>query len=89
LTDIQQLPDKVVLTFADGEVAEANALFGADGIKGVVREHVLNPLYPSQMSQFKQTLIAKLEPNHTVGYHPPEYASSHINQMRHGHCGCL
>jgi 2-polyprenyl-6-methoxyphenol hydroxylase-like FAD-dependent oxidoreductase len=49
LTDIQQFPDKVVLTFADGEVAEASALVGADGIKSVVREHVLNPLYPSQV----------------------------------------
>lgn len=48
LAYIQQLPDKVVLTFADGKIVEASALVGADGIKSTVREHVLKPLYPSQ-----------------------------------------
>ena len=48
LTGIQQLPDKVVLTFADGETVEASALVGAEGINSVVREHVLHPVYPSQ-----------------------------------------
>ncbi|KAL7946817.1 hypothetical protein V8C42DRAFT_352320 [Trichoderma barbatum] len=48
LTDIQQFPDKVVLHFADGETVEASALVGADGIKSVVREHILKTLYPSQ-----------------------------------------
>lgn len=48
LTSIQQLPDKVILSFADGETAEASALVGADGIKSIVRQHVLKPLYPSQ-----------------------------------------
>jgi 2-polyprenyl-6-methoxyphenol hydroxylase-like FAD-dependent oxidoreductase len=48
LTDIQQFPDKVVLSFADGEVVQASALVGSDGIKSVVREHILKPLYPSQ-----------------------------------------
>lgn len=49
LTNIQQLPEKVLLTFADGEVAEACAAVGADGIQSVVREHVLKPAYPSQI----------------------------------------
>lgn len=49
LTHIQQLPEKVMLTFADGEVVETSALFGADGIKSVVREHVLEPVFPSQV----------------------------------------
>lgn len=49
LTHIQQLPEKVGLTFADGEVVETSALFGADGIKSVVREHVLEPVFPSQV----------------------------------------
>ncbi|KAJ5301397.1 hypothetical protein PENANT_c023G02832 [Penicillium antarcticum] len=49
LTNIEQLPDKVILKFADGGVAEADAVVGADGIKSVVREHVLWPLYPAQV----------------------------------------
>lgn len=48
LTDIRQLPEKAILTFADGDVAEASILVGADGIKSMVREHVLKPLYPDE-----------------------------------------
>ena len=48
LTEIEQRPDNVVLTFADGEVVEASCLVGADGIKSVVREHVLQPSHPDQ-----------------------------------------
>jgi len=48
LTTIEQHPDKVVLKFADGDVAEASVLAGADGIKSGVRKHVLEPLYPEQ-----------------------------------------
>ncbi|RDW65945.1 putative Salicylate hydroxylase [Aspergillus mulundensis] len=50
LKEIEQHPDRVVLKFADGEVAEASVLVGADGIKSMVREHVLGPLYPSQVA---------------------------------------
>ncbi|OOF90583.1 hypothetical protein ASPCADRAFT_178793 [Aspergillus carbonarius ITEM 5010] len=49
LTDIKQLPDKVILTFADGEVAEASVVVGADGIKSITREHVLKPMYPNEV----------------------------------------
>ncbi|PYI02687.1 FAD/NAD(P)-binding domain-containing protein [Aspergillus sclerotiicarbonarius CBS 121057] len=49
LTDIEQLPNKVILTFADGQVAEACVVVGADGIKSIVREHVLGPTYPDQV----------------------------------------
>lgn len=49
LIDIEHHPNKVVLRFADGEIADASVLAGADGIKSTVREHVLKPLYPSQM----------------------------------------
>lgn len=49
LMEIQQRSDKVILKFADGDVAEASILVGADGIKSTVREHVLRPLYPSQV----------------------------------------
>lgn len=49
LADIEQHTNKVVLRFADGEVASASILAGADGIKSTVREHVLKPLYPSQV----------------------------------------
>ncbi|OJJ04196.1 hypothetical protein ASPVEDRAFT_135768 [Aspergillus versicolor CBS 583.65] len=47
--EIQQCPDKVILKFADGGVAEASILVGADGIKSMVRAHVLGQLYPSQV----------------------------------------
>ena len=33
----------------DGDVAEASVLAGADGIKSIVRKHVLEPIYPSQV----------------------------------------
>ena len=41
LTKIEQSTDKVILTFEDGEIAETTVLAGADGIKSIVREHVL------------------------------------------------
>ncbi|KAI4649986.1 uncharacterized protein J4E78_008267 [Alternaria triticimaculans] len=50
LVNIEQLPSKIVLTFADGEVAEASILAGADGIKSTVREHVLKPEFPDQVA---------------------------------------
>ncbi|KIW12752.1 hypothetical protein PV08_07938 [Exophiala spinifera] len=50
LTEIEQHPDKVVLKFADGEVAEASILAGADGIQSTVRAHVLSPQYPDQVA---------------------------------------
>ncbi|KAL4959105.1 salicylate hydroxylase [Aspergillus stella-maris] len=49
LTWIKQHPDKVALSFADGSTAEASLLVGADGIKSVIREHVLSPGYPTQV----------------------------------------
>ena len=36
LDKIVQHPDKVALTFQDGEVAECSMLAGADGIQGVI-----------------------------------------------------
>jgi salicylate hydroxylase len=48
LESIEQHPDKVILKFTDGEVAEASVLAGADGIKSIVREHVLKPSYPKE-----------------------------------------
>lgn len=50
LVHIEQQPSKVVLTFADGQVAEASVLAGADGIKSTVREHVLKPHFPEQVA---------------------------------------
>ncbi|KAF1923266.1 salicylate hydroxylase [Didymella exigua CBS 183.55] len=49
LTDIEQHSDKVRLRFADGEVAYASVLAGADGITSIVRKHVLAPLYLTQV----------------------------------------
>ncbi|KAK3069798.1 hypothetical protein LTR53_011585 [Teratosphaeriaceae sp. CCFEE 6253] len=50
LTGIQQQPHHIVLSFADGEVATASILAGADGIQSMVREHVLKPRYPEQVA---------------------------------------
>ncbi|KAH7399181.1 hypothetical protein DE146DRAFT_525826 [Phaeosphaeria sp. MPI-PUGE-AT-0046c] len=50
LVNIEQQPSKVLLTFADGEIDEASVLAGADGIKSMVREHVLKPQFPEQVA---------------------------------------
>ncbi|THZ11975.1 monooxygenase [Aureobasidium pullulans] len=50
LESIEQHSDKVILKFADGEVAEASVLAGADGIKSIVREHVLRPSHPEEVA---------------------------------------
>ena len=49
LDKIVQHPDKVALTFQDGEVAECSMLAGADGIQSTVRAHVLSEKYPEQI----------------------------------------
>lgn len=46
LTDIEQREDHVVLSFADGTVAKAALVVGADGIQSIVREHVLRSIDP-------------------------------------------
>lgn len=46
LTDIEQREDHVVLSFADGTVAQAALVVGADGIQSIVREHVLRSIDP-------------------------------------------
>ncbi|THX83463.1 monooxygenase [Aureobasidium pullulans] len=50
LEGVEQRSDKVVLKFADGEVAEASVLAGADGIKSIVREHVLRPSHIEEVA---------------------------------------
>jgi salicylate hydroxylase len=50
LTEIEQRSDKVILKFADGGIAEASVLAGADGIQSTVRKHVLEPLCPDQVA---------------------------------------
>jgi hypothetical protein len=49
LSDIEQHPNKVVLKFTDGEIAEASILAGADGIKSNIRRHVLEHSHPTQV----------------------------------------
>ena len=49
LIKVHEHPDKIVLEFTDGSVAEASILVGADGIKSVVREHILKPGFPSEV----------------------------------------
>jgi salicylate hydroxylase len=48
LTKIEQHPEKVRLEFADGEVAEADVVAGADGIQSTVRAHVLSHCCPDE-----------------------------------------
>ncbi|EFQ95926.1 hypothetical protein CFE70_009142 [Pyrenophora teres f. teres 0-1] len=50
LKDIEQYSEKVVLKFADGDVAEASICVGADGVQSIVREHVLKASYPAQVA---------------------------------------
>ncbi|KAK7947820.1 monooxygenase [Apiospora aurea] len=50
LTNVAQRPDGVILSFADGTTAEADALAGADGIKSTVRESVLGDAHPEQVA---------------------------------------
>jgi salicylate hydroxylase len=49
LTNIEQHPDKAVLSFSDKTLAEASIVVGADGIQSTVRKSVLEPIYPSQV----------------------------------------
>lgn len=49
LTEIEQYPDKVILTFADGEIVETSMVAGSDGIQSVVREHVLRDCHPDEV----------------------------------------
>ena len=49
LTNIEQHPDRVILKFADGESTSASVVAGADGIKSIVRKHVLESSHPVQV----------------------------------------
>ncbi|GKU10787.1 unnamed protein product, partial [Fusarium langsethiae] len=49
LTNIEQRPDGVTLSFQDGITANCTILAGADGIKSTVRGHVLEK-HPSQIA---------------------------------------
>jgi 2-polyprenyl-6-methoxyphenol hydroxylase-like FAD-dependent oxidoreductase len=49
LTNIEQRPDGVTLSFQDGTTAECSVLAGADGIKSTVRATVLEH-YPDQIA---------------------------------------
>src|SRR3954454_1753309 len=45
-TGVEQDADGVRLTFADGAIAEADVVVGADGIHSVLQEHVVEPSTP-------------------------------------------
>ena len=52
-THIEERADHVRVTFADGRSADADLVVGADGIKSVVRRHVLgddSPVYTGQLA---------------------------------------
>jgi len=46
----EQREDGVVITFEDGEVAEASAVIGSDGGKGPTRKYVLGDRYPEEVT---------------------------------------
>lgn len=48
--NLEQKEDRVVITFEDGEVAEATAVVGCDGVKGPTRGFVLGEKYPSEVA---------------------------------------
>lgn len=50
LSEVRELPNAVELRFADGEVAKASILVGADGIQSIVREQVLKHTHPDQVA---------------------------------------
>ncbi|BCY07186.1 FAD-dependent monooxygenase [Actinoplanes sp. L3-i22] len=52
---VDESPDGVGLTFADGSTAEADVVVGADGLRSAVRDHVTAPEEPvfSAMSCFR------------------------------------
>ncbi|OIW34329.1 FAD/NAD(P)-binding domain-containing protein [Coniochaeta ligniaria NRRL 30616] len=47
---VEQRVDRVVITFEDGEVAEASAVIGSDGAKGPTRKFVLGERYPEEVA---------------------------------------
>lgn len=49
LVKIVQREGDNMLHFADGETVRANVVVGADGIQSVVRDHVLQPLFPDEV----------------------------------------
>ena len=56
LADIQQSPEGVTLTFADGDVVQTSMVAGSDGIKSTVREHVLQD-HPREVALKYEDLI--------------------------------
>ncbi|RAO73161.1 uncharacterized protein BHQ10_009173 [Talaromyces amestolkiae] len=48
LTAIREEPERVILGFADGEVASHTILAGSDGIASIVREYLLKPIHPEE-----------------------------------------
>ncbi|RDW85248.1 hypothetical protein BP6252_02838 [Coleophoma cylindrospora] len=49
LKSLVQEKDKVIITFEDGEVTEANSVIGCDGVKGATRPVVLGEKYPEKV----------------------------------------
>lgn len=49
LKSLVQEKGKVIITFEDGEITEANSVIGCDGVKGATRAVVLGEKYPDQV----------------------------------------
>ncbi|KAF5705071.1 salicylate hydroxylase [Fusarium mundagurra] len=48
LVSIKEYTDRVMLEFADGEIAVHSILAGSDGIASIVREYLLKPTHPEE-----------------------------------------
>ncbi|KAI0385735.1 mannitol 1-phosphate dehydrogenase [Hypomontagnella monticulosa] len=46
---VEQVGNKVILTFLDGEVETADAVIGCDGVKGITRRAVLGDIAPEEV----------------------------------------
>ncbi|MEI2774573.1 MAG: FAD-dependent monooxygenase [Tetrasphaera sp.] len=64
LADIAESPDKVTLTFANGEVAEADLVVGADGIKSTVRQKLFSDQQPRFAGEHAYRVVVDADKSH-------------------------
>jgi salicylate hydroxylase len=50
VVDVQQLSNRVIIRFEDGETVEHTAVIGADGVKGPIRRFVLGKDFPDEVA---------------------------------------
>jgi len=75
VSSIDQIGQKVSLTFSDGEVVKFDAVIGCDGIKGMSRAAVLQSRYPEQVpAKYCHTYVYR-------GIAPMEEAKKRIGNL--------